>query len=307
VWKSTVPCFQLIHDVRFLISLRVHRPLGLQSNSICHLWATSSRISFLTRSWSYSLFSLCLSERYHDRRCAGTRPAITMAVAVDIVLYALMVQMAMTLCGLSSSATLRFTLRALAYIGEAYKSLLVTTVDSSFLFHCPEPPTFGNIRESAKAVACALADAAFTWAPKPSTLCSSIPRYVIFSFIVTSTPCLLSWGSTYPLFVVKITASVLPTESYRTALLIHSDTISNVLLQTVSRMWDVCPVATSATSSEKATRVVNDMPLALPPVSVRSRLSYIRFYNNGPSTDPCGTPQVMAHDFPPYCTALSLR
>ncbi|KAF5202061.1 hypothetical protein FRX31_008352, partial [Thalictrum thalictroides] len=96
-----------------------------------------------------------------------------MAAAVDIVLYALMVRMAMTLCGLSSSTTLRFTSRALAHIGEAYKSLFVTTVDSSFLFLCPDPPTFGNIRESARAVACALAAAAFTWAPKPSTLCSS--------------------------------------------------------------------------------------------------------------------------------------
>lgn len=84
--------------------------------------------------------------------------------------------------------------KAADQIGAAYRSLLKTTVDINRLFCWPEPPTFGIILDNACDVLYAFEAATSMCARNSSTLWSSIPKYLIWSFILILVPRILKSG-----------------------------------------------------------------------------------------------------------------
>ncbi|CAI6358590.1 unnamed protein product [Macrosiphum euphorbiae] len=216
----------------------------------------------------------------------------------------------MVLWGLSNLTTLRLNAIAASHIGAAYNNLLVTTVARRDLLFCLGPPMLGISLDRAVDVVCALSAADSTCALKPRTLWSSTPRYLILSLTSMWLPKIEKFGRRYPLFAVRMTASVFLTDRDRPAPIIHSATLFRAWFVTVSSIHVVWPVATTATSSAKATSSVDDISRAflhIPPVSTWRSSSYIMFHKRGPSTEPCGTPHVVGVEFPPCTTVRSLR
>jgi len=117
------------------ISIHVHLLFFPLFYFACHFLNVSNPISFATRSLSCSFLRLYLSAHSYSRKCAS--------IILPII---------------HKITTFRLNTSALAHIGDAYNSLLTTTVDNNFRFLWPE-------------------------LPRLSTLWSSRPRNFIFSLI----------------------------------------------------------------------------------------------------------------------------
>lgn len=127
---------------------------------VCHFLIVASRTSLPTAALSFSplrMYRSCLSDA---NRCAGMMLAMTIAAAVETVLYDIAARSARTLWGLRIISTFLRCLRALTYIGDPYRSLLSTTVASNLHFFGPAPLRLGINLDNARAVVCAFLAAA---------------------------------------------------------------------------------------------------------------------------------------------------
>lgn len=153
---------------------------------------------------------------------------ITMAAAIDMGRYAMIVLVAIVLCGLSNVSTFLLWPSTFSYIGEICSLLPSITTFSYFVLNllclpgtCPR---LGRHR--------------FYIDSKVKYLMKLYSQIVICSFMFTPTPLIFSLGSSYLLFVVKTTVSVFSIESDKCpGLFIQSDRFYNASFVTVSRMY----------------------------------------------------------------------